>query len=256
MNTNVITIEIDKLIRIFNNEIIYFNREVFNKLNDTNAKIHKWRDIDILNNLEVGDYIECDDNMVVKCTKLRTYKDTVFVYTNVSLAQVRKYKDKLYFSKLLGGYTPLRNDRGMNAKYPISKEGVKKRVFASLISNGIHPYKAYRTAYRRKSTMSDDQLNHKVLSLITDKEVIKVINENKIELQDKIKEAFSDDRMVKELMDLLDRSRKGTDAHRENIKFVLALLNKLPDSMVNKKLKSVNEIPVTPYEEVPPPKEI
>ena len=101
--------------------------------------------------------------------------------------------------------------------------------------------------------MTEGQLNEKVLSLITDKEVVAVINENKVELQDKIKEAFSDDRMVKELMDLLDRSRKGTDAHRENIKFVLALLNKLPDSMVNKKLKSVNEIPVTPYEEVPPP---
>jgi 16S rRNA G966 N2-methylase RsmD len=95
--------------------------------------------------------------------------------------------------------------------------------------------------------MASGTLNSKILNLLKDKEVIKILKENKMELEDKIKEAFSDERMVTELMDLLARSRKGSDAHRENIKFVLALLNKLPDTMVNKKLKSVNNIELTPH---------
>jgi len=257
-DNQTITLPISKLTREYNGDTIYFNRYVFEALNKTNAKCYKWRTDEIVDKLEVGDMIECDDDMVVRCNKIRKYKETIFVYTNVALVFVKKFSDKnggyrYHFSKLLGGYTPLRNDRGAMVGYPISMDSVKKKVFVSLITNGIHPYKAYRTAYKNKRSMTPNQLNNKVLNLLMDKEVMEEINNNKIELRDKISEAFSDERMVMELMDLLEKSKKGTDAHRENIKFVLALLGKLPDTMIAKKTKSVNAIEVTPYEEVPPP---
>jgi len=247
-------IDISKLTRVYNNEIIYFNEYVYEILNDTtNLKIHKWRDLDI-NNISVGDYIIADDDYVLRILNIRQYNDVYFIKLPNVQVTLRIYKGKYYYSKLLGGYTGLNNTRGANSKYDNNNMEIKKKVFAELISNGLHPYNAYRTAFKNKRIMASGTLNSKILNLLKDKEVIKILKENKMELEDKIKEAFSDERMVTELMDLLARSRKGSDAHRENIKFVLALLNKLPDTMVNKKLKSVNNIELTPFEEVQPPK--
>ena len=42
---------------------------------------------------------------------------------------------------------------------------------------------------------------------------------------DKVRDNFSDESIINELKILLDRSRKGSDAHRENIKFIMTLIN-------------------------------
>ena len=72
-------------------------------------------------------------------------------------------------------------------------------------------------------------------------------------ITDKVRERFSDERLINELEELINRSRKGSDAHRENIKFILALANKLPTELYPKKIKSVNSIEEVNYKEVPPP---
>ena len=71
-------------------------------------------------------------------------------------------------------------------------------------------------------------------------------------LVEKLGEEFTDDRLIKELDLMLDNSRKGSSDHRENIKFIMALLNKLPETLNPGKGKKNMAVEID-YSEVQPP---
>ena len=252
--------EIDEkqLYRIYKDERIYFNRYIYN-LFERNSNIYKWKED--ITGIQAGDWVEAEDGYVLKLLRIRTYKMVTFYFFVNCQTVVRKYSKKnsidikYYWSKFLGGYTGLTNNRGYLSKYPEVK--IKKRTFATLVANGMHPYKAYRAAYDFKHTLSTESLNYKIMELVKDKEVIKIIKENKMEESEKFKqdmqEAFNDEALIKEMKLLLSTCRKGSIAHMEILKFILAISDKLPNKMYNKKKEIENTIEVIPYNEVPPP---
>ena len=266
----MIEVDENKLYRTYREERIYFNEYVWMKFREP-GNIYKWRSEEAIT-AEVGDWIIADDEYVLKIIGKRTYKTVTFykfcnVQVNYSYYVKKNGEITKSFSKFLGGYTALKNTRGQNGKYISGKyqdREIKKITFANLLLAGMHPYQAYKVTHNStgRYLLSIEQLNYKILELLKDKIVMEIINKgrkmsNFQNLEQKIQEAFPDEYIIAELKKLIDSSRKGSDAHRENLKFVMALCNTLPTRIYGKKVASVNspnlEIENSEYEVEKPP---
>lgn len=260
--------EVDEkqMYRVYRDERIYFNKYVWSLFNES-GDVYKWRDLEVTK-AEVGDWVIADDDNVLRIMNKRCYKNVIFykfcnVQTNYSSYLKKNGEISHSYSKFLGGYTGLKNTRGLNAKY--EDRSIKKVAFANLLVAGMHPYKAFSVAINneRKKVLTIDQLNFKIIMLLKDPIVREIINSGVKKMgsyeifENKVEQQFSDECLIKELKELIEKSRKGTDAHRENIKFVLALTNKLPTRLYGKKMTSIGdknlEIEETNYEIEQPP---
>lgn len=117
-------------------------------------------------------------------------------------------------------------------------------VLAKLLVNGVDLYMAIRTVISWRRHVSSDFVNT-VLEHPRFREA--VLNEIK-SFDNDIAEKFSDNVIIKHLDLLLQNSKLGTDAHRNNITFIMQLRGLLKAQ--NGKLKDAIEVP---YNEEKPP---
>ncbi|MCX7727593.1 MAG: hypothetical protein N2053_12180, partial [Chitinispirillaceae bacterium] len=239
-----IEIDIDKLVtrvvRSDGEHLVYFNSDVFRHITGLDCKV--WgRDL-----VERGDWVECLDGAVIECLKVNYYYEAKrerevyyckFCISGNHYYRINRKTGEIYWSRLYGRVTHKVKD------WRYRQDEVK--LFFDLIMGGMNIREAYKIATKKAY---NSMRAYKLLSTKQFKELLMDSS-----LINQIKERFSDERMIKELMELLDRSRKGSDSHRENIKFILALTGRLPEELYNKKIKSVNEIQRVDYTEIPPP---
>lgn len=235
---------------------LYFNRTVAAHYLPENIKIYKWGDNECLN-AEAGDYIESYDGSVVILIRKRIYTSKAtqmpFYFFRFPMCTITAYTPKTKPVKFREFYAQAAYlNKGMVVPRIERGSRNQKIRFATMIISGVHPFKAYRIAFSKLEPIQINTLHRRINMLITDEVVQKEIKDQLLPLAERLGEEFTDERLVKELGLLLQASRKGSDAHRENIKFIMALLNKLPDAMYpnGKNKKIAAEVP---YSEVRPP---
>lgn len=234
--------------------ILYLNKEIAQTLNP-NMKLMRWRDERMFEEAEAGWWIEADDGWVVQLLRKVVYKpktNNVYHYffrfpMCNAIAYINQSGTKR-FRQFQGQYTYANKNR---ISPSTTMEASRKKRFASFIVAGLSPPKAYYLAFN-DNTVKGLTLTYRMDRLMSDKIVQKEVIALMEPLAAKVNESFSDERLISELEQLLDRSRKGSDAHRENIKFIMSLVNKLPSHMYPDRKKN-KEILDTPYEEVKPP---
>lgn len=233
---------------------LYWNTHIC-KLYEKNVKIYKWGQIEVLN-AEAGDWVETYDGTVFQILHKRIYKDKnrnrQFIFYRFPIATVYAWETKTGYKyrQLFGNFMNMsRNNMRMNT---LAGSDNQKLRFATYLVSGINPLKAYRLAFNNFATLPVTTLHRRVNQMITDEIVKKELFTQLEPLVEQLNTEFSDERLVRELKELLERSRKGSDAHRENIKFIMALLNKLPDAMYPNKAnrKLAQEVA---YQQVTPP---
>lgn len=231
---------------------IYWNKYICEKM-EKRAVIYKWGDIEVLK-AEAGNWVETYDGTVIQILDIRIYKDKknrIFHFFKFPVATVYAWTNYLGITKFRQFQGNFMTAGRNTMKMTIAGSDNQKVRFASYIVSGMNPLKAYRLAFNNLAPTTVTTLHRRVNQMITDDIVRKEIVSQIEPLIDKINKSFSDERLINELDDLLTRSRKGTDAHRENIKFIMALMNKLPEHMYpNKKKDKAIDIN---YEEVKPP---
>ncbi|WP_448506065.1 hypothetical protein [Immundisolibacter sp.] len=231
---------------------LYWNSYIC-KLFEHCERVYKWGNNEVLDAV-AGDWVETYDGTVFQILHKRIYKDKKrnrqFVFFRFPIATVYAWETlKGYkYRQLFGNFMSM--SRGNMKSNTIAGSSNQKIRFATYLVSGLNPLKAYRLAFNNYATLPVTTLHRRVNQMITDEIVKKELFEQLEPLVEKLNTEFSDQRLVDELKELLDRSRKGSDAHRENIKFIMALLNKLPDAMYpnNKNKKIATEIQ---YQEVP-----
>lgn len=119
---------------------------------------------------------------------------------------------------------------------------LKKKTFVSYILSGVNPVTAYTLAF---NALYHPSLTGKVIKLMDDKIVRKEISIVYNQFRSKLEKHFTEEELIKEISSLITSSKKGSNTHRENLKFLLELMGK----MGNDKLLNATE---TPYEELPP----
>jgi len=212
---------------------LYWNPYIC-RIYQPDVKIYKWGQDEVLDAM-AGDWVETYDGTCFQILHKRIYKDKKrnrqFVFYRFPIATVYAWQTlKGYkYRQLFGNFMSM--SRGNMKSNTIAGSSNQKIRFATYLVSGLNPLKAYRLAFNNFATLPVTTLHRRVNQMITDEIVKKELFEQLEPLVDRLNNEFSDERLVEELKQLLDRSRKGSDSHRENIKFIMALLNKLPDSM-------------------------
>lgn len=238
---------------------LYFNRTVAQHYLPENIHIYKWGEVECMS-AQPGDYIEAYDGAVVMLMNVRPYvskqNKVPFWFFRFPMCMIRAYRLRngtYKFGEFYAQMTYLNKNR-LVSTMRYGTDNMKIR-FATLIVAGVHPIKAYRLAFGANWITSLDirSLNKRINNIMKDEVVKAEILQQIQPLVDKLGDKFSDERLVQELDLMLSNSRKGSDAHRENIKFIMALLNKLPDNMYSKGNSKKDRAINADFTEVSPP---
>lgn len=232
---------------------LYWNTHIC-KLFEPEPYIVKWGDCEAI---KASDWIETYDGTVLQCLDRRNYYDKrkwnrhfIFIRTPIATVYIWQTKAGYKYRQLFGNFMSM-NRHKMTTGTTLAGSDNQKIRFATYMISGLNPLKAYRLAFNNFATLPVTTLHRRVNQMITDDIVKKEITDQLEPLYERLNTEFSDDKLVKELGILLQASRKGSDAHRENIKFIMALLNKLPQALYpgSKTQKSIAL--ETKYTEVP-----
>lgn len=235
---------------------IYWNRYIYEKL-EPGSRLYKWGDC---SKSLAGDWVETYDGTCIQILDKRPYtaKNGSRTHHFYRFATATVYSWTLHKT----GITKYRQFQGnfMTAgrhslKMTTMKGNDHQKVrFASFLANGINPLKAYRIAFNFSVTLDIVSLHRRVNQMIGDKVVQKELVVQIAPLVEQLSEEFPDDSIVLELKTLLDSSKPGSADHRENLKFIMNLLGKLPERITGgRKQKLVEQ---AEYEDLEPPPQL
>ena len=220
--------------------IIYDNEEEYYKSHRSLLK--RWGDLTIA----TGDWVIADDGFIVQCLSAKQYqsKRHILFYFKFPMGTfiVTRYRDKLYVSSFYAQFTKPNKARiGL-----VDTSKMRKVKFATLVFAGIPIERAYTQTFTFGMKTARYAFK-KGLELMQD-DVVKLELKNQIEgFVSKLKDKFTEERLIDELEELLSKSRKGSMAHRQNLELILQLTGYM-DNPLSKK-KNIEE---AEYKEIPP----
>lgn len=227
--------------QIISNDIIYDNPEEYYQ--DHIHKLKKWGDLDI----EAGHWVIADDGYVVQCIRSKVYttnRHTLYYFKfPMGTFTVTKYKEKFYVSTFYAQFSKPNKSRLGS----VDHSKIKKIKFATLVLAGIPIERAYNQIFTL-GFRSPHYSFKKGIDLMKD-EIVRIELKNQIQsFANKLKDNFSEERLIDELESLLSHSRKGSMAHRQNLELILQLTGYMDNPNSKKKQPDDAE-----YTEIVPP---
>lgn len=153
--------------------IVYDHPEEFKKHNKT-KKLFVWNESNI-KDLEIGDWVVAEDGFVTQCLNIRKqidqYRTCYFIRFPMGTFVVYLGKKGFKYYRFYAMFTsPDKNSISNRSRAHRSNNHLKLR-FASMVSGGAEPIKAYLIAFNVKNTLTWEQLNRKVTHLFMDEVV-------------------------------------------------------------------------------------
>ena len=238
---------------------IYWNRHIF-RLFDQDSYLFNWLN-DNIDDVNIKDgyyndkevYIESMDGIVMRLLeKIRKVdkKGRIFYFCKFPTTYVyyyyrvdgKKVHRNFYGNFMYTGNSTLR-------QYGEKITNKQKALFVTLVLNKVDIYEAYKIATGKRS-YNFATLNKRIMDMLNDKIVKKELSIQLQEFNNKLNEYFTDEMILKELKSLIENSRKGTLAHRENIKLILELTNRYPTAQRKANITDIEYEEVIP--ELPP----
>jgi hypothetical protein len=201
-------------------------------LNNPGINIYKWS-VDDYKQYKIGEYVQAEDGYVVQILAMREMKSkkqrqgkTVFIrFPMGTFAVYEKADGSVNYPRFYAMFTA--GDKGSaggrsRTNFTGSADEAKKR-FASLIAEGFDHKDAFRTAFGYYRILTPSQIEKKITKLFRDNVVIEELRQLIEPYNDSIKNKFPDKLLLEHLNDLLSKCKKGSAAHRENLRFIMAL---------------------------------
>jgi len=231
---------------------IYENQDECLANNPGIKKIWRWS-IDDVDKMKINDWVQAEDGYVVQILYIRllTNKDgfnTKFVrFPMGSFACYRKKDGNIRYPRFYAQYT---NAQKNAASARTNKPKLfEKTMFVKGLLAGMDSIEAFKLAFHPKEFLTIHQIKRKVMNLMEDEEVQKQFQEALEDFKGNIEKTFGNERLLQEINDLLDKSDKGSAAHRGNIKFVMELRGMIKTTTPTKALPAYAGVAETPYEE-------
>ena len=203
--------------------------------------------------LQVGEWIRADDGYVLQLLRIRLFppreksKETYFMRLPMGTFAIWRTNDGWHWRQLYAQFSvPHKNSASQRSRVYHGGH-IEKIKFATLLVSGVNLKLAVRMTYPMLHKMTNNQYLIKAAKLMDDKIVRKEIKALTEKFQEDLVDKFGDVRLVKELDDLVTFSKKGTDAHRNNILFIMELRN-----MYKKSRKGKDEPEEAEVTDVPP----
>jgi len=239
--------------------IIYDSVEEFKEKVGSEYPLKKWG-VGPIEELKAGDWVIADDGYIVQILRIKSFPNkngsrTFFVRVPMGTFAVYFLKSKIetetkgWVWRQMMGQFGLPQKSSINHRSRLFSPGkINKIKFATLFLSGIPMTKAIKIIYPNTKYLTKNQLLIKATNLMDDKVVQAELREQVSKFKDDIEDTFSNERIINELDLLLERSKKGTDTHRNNIQFIMELKGMYTSQ---KKIKKSDIQDVT-YTEVPP----
>ncbi len=213
--------------------LIYENEKEFrSSLPNSNVKLHTWA-VDDYREYTVGDYIQAEDGYIVQILVIKEMKSkkqrkgrTVFIrFPMGTFAVYEKTDGTVNYPRFYAQFTT--GDKGSaggrsRSNFTGSKDEAKRR-FANLIVEGFDHRDAFRAAFGYYRLLTPSQIERKITKLFKDKIVLEELHNLLEPYNENLKSKFPDKMLLDHLKDLLDKCKKGSAQHRENIMFILRL---------------------------------
>lgn len=240
--------------------IIYDSVEEFRKYHP-DAKLWRWS-IDNHHHYKIGDFVQCEDGFVVPLLSVYEFRTkngisrthlykfpqgTYGVYDKkdgtIKYPAMKAWLSNVHASSV-GGKQSTNQKFGKGTKEVIER---KKRRFAILIGQGIDMHKAYFLIFTPFNYITPSTVEYKISELLRDQTVLEELSEFMNPLLEKLQSTFNEERIVEELDNLIKESAKGSTTKRDNIEFVLKLMNTLE----KREADSQKELPANQNEKPP-----
>lgn len=238
----------------FGEHIIYDNPKEFER-ERPGMKWYIWGYADI-EKTEVGHWFRVDDGYVIQILHIKRFagktgQDTYFVRVPMGTFPVYMTRKGWKWRQLYAQFSSPHKGSISQRSRLYTGGHIEKIKFATLLISGVNLTLAVKMCYPNLHRINKNQLLIKAAKLMDDIVVRSEIKTQLAKFKGDVQEKFGDERLIEELDLLLARSRKGSDAHRGNIQFIMELrgLYEPTNGKANKKMKSVQEANFT---EVPP----
>jgi len=244
--------ERDKRSAYYGEHIIYDSVEEFEK-ECPGMQWKKWGFTDP-EKLEVGEWVRADDGYIIQILNVRFFparpnnstKESYFIRVPVGTFAIWMTKDGWHWRQMFAQFSvPHKNSASQQSRLYHGGH-IQKIKFAALLVSGVNLRLAVKMTYPTLHHLTDNQLYTKAVKLMSDKVVQTEIRTLTEKFQADIVEKFGDERLIVELDELLKFSKKGSDAHRNNILLIMELRN------MYKKGKKVDDTEEAEYTSVPP----
>jgi len=205
---------------------------------DNSKDLPKHRDIENNKEYTVGEWIKSYDNYIIQIIAKKEYTGMIKYWTPCGVIISKKIgrTGKMYTSKFSVCFNNLHKEKSIkvtnlgNAVDRIAR--AKMRLIAKGLLSGLGMTYLMKNIGKMRNVTAE-----KVYLLLTSE---KFMTEYSAEVEDfvarvKATPDFSDDNMIKEMQMLLVNSRKGTEVHRENIKFILNITGRSNDKALTSK---------------------
>jgi len=209
-----------------------------------NKELKRWGDTSI----KKDDWIIADDGFIVECLSSKMYQTVrhILYYFRFPMGTfcITYSKGKHYIPAFYAQFSkPKLSGIGTSN----GKEINQKIRFATLVMSGFDFGQAYKMCYPN-GVLGSDTCFKKGLKLMNDK-IVKVELQNQLQsFTNKLKDNFTEERLIDELEELLSKSRKGSMAHRQNLELILQLTGYMDNPLSKKKQAEQAE-----YTEIIPP---
>lgn len=203
--------------------------------------------------ITIGDWVESDDGLC--CQLIAVYKArgrilSFYKFPMVTLVGRTKKDGTLIRQRLLCNYTPLGSSTVSGKHRNNVLKDSQKVQYATYLAMGIEINKAYKKVFmserRRCAAMKLGAIHPEAYKLLEDPTVREELTRQLEPFQEKLKGRLTEEKIINHIEELLEKSQRGSKDHRENIRFVLNLIND----------KDVRNVPEAEFKELPPPEEI
>lgn len=229
---------------------VYWNAHILQKYEpDTTLQI--WGDCW---DADVGDWVESYDGTCLQILKIRTHQDKQKKYPRlyrffrfpVSTIYAYQNKHEIKYREFYGNFMTAHKDKQGHMPLSMTGKENQKIRFVSMVLRGLNPIKAWRVELGKNlGPVEIPQIHRRLNVLMNDKVIIRELKDQLAPFLTEMEKSFTDESLVTEIKSLLENSNKGTVVHRDNIEFVLGILNKMPVNLANQKRKLTMQIEET-----------
>jgi len=203
---------------------VYWNNDICRKYEHIDT-IKKWA----IDSLEVGDWVESLDGSCCQLLDKRIYTDKKkrqHTFYRFPMTTITSYYTMKGISKWNNFFASLSSRSYQLTNSKADSYTHQKVRFVAYIINGINPLKAYRLAFNNYTTMPIASLHRRVTNILKERDTLMELREQLAPFRDELEQKIDNKTLLGHIEALLENSVKGSKEHRENIRFVLELLNK------------------------------
>jgi len=198
---------------------------------------------------ETGDWVLSMDGFVCQVLNVnplvnKVNHTTLFVrFPMCTVTYYTKNDGTKKFANFYAMFTSREKDNVSGGR--ITLDSGKKIKFATLVSQGMNVFEAYKKAI--KDIAITIRMKRHIYALFQDKLVRNTLMTELKPFVDKLNSRITEDQIIEHLELLLMKSRQGSQNHRENIKFIMELKGMITPQSNKRTIEDAN------YQEIIPP---